>query len=96
MCVDQVESGVDIAINKFVDYKLEEVLKKGNVLTVVAAAAVTMNPGISLKFLQETIMLAHLQPMAQMVSISLKLLQEKARLTHLQPTMQERNQTQVR
>ena len=44
VCVNQVEAGVDIAVNKYADYKLEEALKKGNVLTVVAAAAVTMHP----------------------------------------------------
>ncbi|KAL7480870.1 hypothetical protein ACHAW6_006537 [Cyclotella cf. meneghiniana] len=44
VCVDQVEAGVDIAINKYADKKLEEALKKRNVLTVVAAAAATMHP----------------------------------------------------
>eukprot|EP00569_Conticribra_weissflogii_P004684 CAMPEP_0171339146 /NCGR_PEP_ID=MMETSP0878-20121228/7764_1 /TAXON_ID=67004 /ORGANISM="Thalassiosira weissflogii, Strain CCMP1336" /LENGTH=845 /DNA_ID=CAMNT_0011841015 /DNA_START=679 /DNA_END=3216 /DNA_ORIENTATION=- len=44
VCVKLVEEGVDIASNKYADKKLEEAVKRGNLLTVVAAAAVIMHP----------------------------------------------------
>jgi len=44
VCVEQVEASVDVTINKYADKKLEGAVKKGNLLTVVAAAAVTMHP----------------------------------------------------